>query len=196
MSDFSKKDGSFMYAKVTKESYWTVEIMDIEITPAGADSSSKPKKTNICKDEPNGRCTAIVDTGTYLIYGPKDQVKEHLAGIVVNKCSDLESLPKITFVMYAGEDNEPARLTLEPKDYTLEFKVSTQVDENNQPAVDCNVEENRENNDLCQSDCVIGIGPDEDTGWTLGQVFLRSFYSVFDRDKNRVGFVRAKPRVV
>lgn len=43
-------------------------------------------------------------------------------------------------------------------------------------------------------DCVMGIAPDADTGWTFGQVFLRSFYTVFDRDTDRIGFVRANPR--
>lgn len=55
-----------------------------------------------------------------------------------------------------------------PEDYVLHFKID---------GVD---------------DCVIGIVPDTlDQGWTLGQVFLRSFYTLFDRDNNRIGFVRS-----
>ena len=39
-------------------------------------------------------------------------------------------------------------------------------------------------------ECVVGVSPDKDTIWTLGQVFLRSFYTVFDRDADRIGFAR------
>lgn len=43
------------------------------------------------------------------------------------------------------------------------------------------------------TDCVLGLAPDtEDSGWTLGQVFLKSFLTVFDREGGgRVGFVRS-----
>lgn len=42
------------------------------------------------------------------------------------------------------------------------------------------------------TDCVMGLAADtEDTGWTLGQVFLKSFLTVFDRDGGRIGFVRS-----
>lgn len=43
------------------------------------------------------------------------------------------------------------------------------------------------------TDCVLGLAPDtEDSGWTLGQVFLKSFLTAFDReDGGRIGFVRS-----
>jgi len=43
------------------------------------------------------------------------------------------------------------------------------------------------------TDCVLGLAPDtEDSGWTLGQVFLKSFLTVFDREGGgRIGFVRS-----
>jgi len=38
----------------------------------------------------------------------------------------------------------------------------------------------------------MGLAADtEDTGWTLGQVFLKSFLTVFDREEGRIGFVRS-----
>lgn len=43
-----------------------------------------------------------------------------------------------------------------------------------------------------RDECVVGISPDKDVIWTLGQVFLRTFYSVFDRDENRIGFAHLK----
>jgi len=60
-------------------------------------------------------------------------------------------------------------LVLTPEDYVLQFDING------------------------EDDCVLGIGPDtEDTGWTLGQVFLRTFYTVFDReDGGKIGFVRS-----
>ena len=60
--------------------------------------------------------------------------------------------------------------------------------------MNCADPENKADPKKCTKDCVIGIGPDNDPGWTLGQVFLRSFYTVFDRDTDRVGFIRNNPK--
>ena len=200
---FSGTDNKFRYAAVTEKTYWTIELIDVELQ-----YGSKPAtKTNLCASNPNGRCKAIVDTGTYLIYGPRDHVTGPLKDLSVGACSDIEKLPKVTFIMYAGEGQTPARLTLEPRDYVLEFNVpsdsqSVFLEEGlaagskhmEAANVDCADPETAKDSSKCTKDCVIGIGPDNDSGWTLGQVFLRSFYTVFDRDTDRVGFIRNNPR--
>lgn len=55
-----------------------------------------------------------------------------------------------------------------PKDYIVWYKVG--------------------NKDYCS----LGIEPDfeDDYGWTFGQTFMKVFYTVFDRDNERLGFVR------
>jgi len=43
-----------------------------------------------------------------------------------------------------------------------------------------------------EDDCVIGIVPDNlDSGYTFGQVFLKAYYTLFDRENNRIGFVKS-----
>ena len=123
-------------------------------------------------------------------------------------CSDIDKLPKVTFIMYAGEGQTPARLTLHPRDYVLEFTVPVETQSvfleeglkagtkhlASADVVNCADPANKADPKKCTKDCVIGIGPDNDPGWTLGQVFLRSFYTVFDRDTDRVGFIRNNPK--
>jgi len=81
-------------------------------------------------------------------------------------CASYTNLPTFTFDFRVGPDSPPVKLELRPIDYVLKFE-----------------------NDG-RHECVTGISPDRDVIWTLGQVFLRSFYSVFDRDLNRIGFAR------
>eukprot|EP00943_MAST-04B_sp_MAST-4B-sp1_P000230 g230.t1 len=200
---FAGTDNKFRYASVTEKTYWTVEIMDIELQYGNKEAT----KTGVCSNNPNGRCKAIVDTGTYLIYGPREHVTGPLKDLTVGACSDVDKLPKVTFIMYAGEGQTPARLTLHPHDYVLEFSVPVEtanvfLEEGLGAAskhvetadVNCADPQNKEDPKKCTKDCVIGIGPDNDPGWTLGQVFLRSFYTVFDRDTDRVGFIRNNPK--
>ena len=64
---FVKPGAEFAFAAVIYKGYWTIAILDIELEyPAG-----EVVKTGVCANRPRKICRAIVDTGTYLIYGPR-----------------------------------------------------------------------------------------------------------------------------
>lgn len=95
-----------------------------------------------------------------------------LRDVEVNSCDDRANLPSIVLEIFGNKDtvgnDQVVELVLTPDDYVLEFDMNG------------------------VTDCVLGIAPDtEDTGWTLGQVFLKSFLTVFDRDEGKIGFVRS-----
>jgi len=115
------------------------------------------------------RCKAAVDTGTSLITGPSESIAklQELMGQVTN-CEDLSNLPTITFVI------DDVNYSLTPSQYVLQFEA-----EDGQPA-----------------SCLLGfkaldVPPPRGPLWVLGDVFMRSYFSVFDRSTNRIGFTVA-----
>jgi len=147
----------FHFVPVTERTYWTITLLDVRVQYA-----NKPPIAGFC---PNGGCKAIVDTGTYLLYGPEGDVKRML-NTDVDACVAHDLMLTFYFDFFVGTGQQSLTLALRPIDYILKFDNSG------------------------HEECVLGISPDKDTIWTLGQVFLRSFYTVFDRDSNRVGFAR------
>lgn len=67
-----------------------------------------------------------MDTGTYLIYGPEDQINELLSDMTLDDCSQKKDLPNVVFE-FIGEDNNGEReyieVTMTPEDYVLHFKI-------------------------------------------------------------------------
>ena len=115
---------------------------------------------------------AAIDTGTSLIAMPSEiseilnkeiGAKRSFAGQYTVDCDRVPSLPTLTFYL----DNKP--YMLEGKDYILNVQ-GTCI------------------SSFMGMDLPPPIGP----MWIIGDVFLRKFYTVYDLDKNAVGFAKAK----
>ncbi|XP_031420519.1 gastricsin-like [Clupea harengus] len=117
-------------------------------------------------------CQAIVDTGTSMLTAPRQFISQLMQGIGAQQgqngqamvdCSQINSLPTLTF-------------TINGVDFPL--PPSTYITQNGYG-------------------CSVGITPtylpsqDGQPLWILGDVFLRAYYSVYDRTNNRVGFATA-----
>jgi len=155
--DHSKFDGEIEYVPLTDESYWKVAMEGMKYG----------------KDDITSSVSAIVDSGTSLLAGPKDKVSKiaEAAGatLVMGKeytidCSKIDSLPAVELTLGGGK-----KFTLEGKDYVLQ--VSGQ--------------------------CLfafmgIDLPPRMGEMWILGDVFMRKYYTVFDYGKKQVGMAPVK----
>ena len=71
----------FSWGPIVEENYWTISLIDVRKDYKNKsieknkflqiDENTSDKNIKIC---PNG-CKTIIDTGTYLIYGPQEQVQ-------------------------------------------------------------------------------------------------------------------------
>lgn len=76
-----KKDltEEFKWAPISEKNYWTITLVDIKKYSANMFKSTSTEFESDTEDLsdkvmcPNG-CKSIIDTGTYLIYGPSDQL--------------------------------------------------------------------------------------------------------------------------
>eukprot|EP01027_Heterolobosea_sp_BB2_P022411 GEZU01032994.1.p1 GENE.GEZU01032994.1~~GEZU01032994.1.p1 ORF type:complete len:392 (-),score=106.35 GEZU01032994.1:129-1304(-) len=161
--DHSKYTGDIAYASLTSETYWQFDMDDVQLDGSSLGYCNK------------GACKAIADTGTSLIAGPMEQINAlntKLGAIPIRgegifpSCDVISNLPDIDIVI-SGRS-----FTLTPKDYVLQITS------------------------MGRTQCISGfmgidipapIGP----LWILGDVFISTYYTIFDFEGARVGFATA-----
>ncbi|XP_077695191.1 gastricsin-like [Eretmochelys imbricata] len=148
---------------------WTAVTQDAYWQIAIEGFSVKGQSTGWC----SGGCQGIVDTGTSLLTAPQEifsqlmediGAQENSYGEYMVSCSSIDSMPTISFTISGTS------FPLSPSAYVLPSN---------------------------SGECVVGISPtylpsqNGQPRWILGDVFLRSYYSVYDVGNNRMGFAPA-----
>jgi cathepsin D len=161
--DSSKYTNPMTWMQVTKDGYWQIKMDGVSI---GA--------TKVCE---NG-CQAIADTGTSLIAGPTEEIKQIQLAIGAApvpmspseywvSCNKMAQMPNISIVMNGRS------FVLTPHDYVMQISAMGHT--------------------ICLSGFMgIDMPPRIGPLWILGDVFIGRYYTAFDFGKNRVGFAYAK----
>nr|AAB88862.1 cathepsin D [Sparus aurata] len=154
--------GDLHYVNVTRKAYWHI----------GMDGLQVGNQLSLCK----AGCEAIVDTGTSLIVGPVEEVR------ALHKA--IGALPLIDGE-YGLDCSGSHRCLLSLS--TLGGRMFNLTGE------DYVMKESQMGMSICVSGFMaMDIPPPAGPLWILGDVFIGKYYTVFDRNADRVGFAPAK----
>jgi len=156
--DSAKFKGDLKYVKLESATYWEIALDSIEAGDYKKDSSDE-------------KITAIVDSGTSLMTGPKAEIVKlaesvgataNIVGEYTIDCAKVPDLPDVVFTIGGTEYSIPGPKTIIQAQSTCLFAFM---------ALD-----------------IPAPGPQ----WILGDVFMREFYTVFNYHDQTIGFAKAK----
>jgi len=149
--------GSVTYVPVTKRGFWQVDIETISVDGT------------VIR---NGPIDSIIDTGTSLITGPPDAVKQFYASIP--GAQDASATVGKGFYTFPCSSPPTVSLTFGGVAFDIlseAFNLGTAS--------------------AGSSDCVGGVSASGDVDfWIVGDVFLRGVYTAFDKTNAQVGFAK------
>jgi hypothetical protein len=155
--DSSKFKGDLKYVKLDAATYWQITMDKI--------SAGDFEKTS------DDKITAIVDSGTSLLAGPKKDIakiaaavgaKPNIIGEYTIDCKTLDDIPDVTFTIGGVDYTIPGKKTIIQAQGTCLFAF-------------------------------MGIDfPPPGPQWILGDVFMREYYTVFNYNDKTIGFAKAK----
>ena len=179
-------EGPLTWLPVVRQFYWEVRLEDVFVDgePMGFCGRGYPWSAS-----DGGGCKAVFDTGTSLIAGPSVEVAELLRRLDIearcgggggrsgNRNQSIiihSALPTIALKMNG------MMFEIEPSDYVIR---SPDDSENS-------LEEGRID---CRGGFMpLDVPPPRGPLWILGDLFMRRFYTVFDRGAARVGLARSR----
>ncbi|XP_074489355.1 gastricsin-like [Sebastes fasciatus] len=161
--DNSLYQGQIIWTPVTSQTYWQIGVDGFQING---------RETGWCSQG----CQSIVDTGTSSLTAPSQLIGDIMQAIGAQRnqygnymvnCGQVNNLPTLSFVISG------VPVPLPPSAYiTQHYQNGYQY-------------------------CSVDINPtylpshDGQPLWIFGDVFLREYYSVYDRTNNRLGFAQA-----
>lgn len=184
--------GDMVQIPMSQKGYFQFKML--QVTFVGGSGKTPPL---LCQ----GGCQAIADTGTSLVVGPVEEIRQlntflgmtrTPSGDYVIKCSQMQYLPAIAFRLYKWD------MILTPDDYILKvrlifsefFAICLIV---YRPVI-LTAQEMDGQTQTCSSG-FSGMNtpgdPNVNPNWILGDVFMRKYVTRFDMDKNTVGFAKA-----
>eukprot|EP01102_Stenamoeba_stenopodia_P018577 TRINITY_DN6835_c0_g1_i1.p1 TRINITY_DN6835_c0_g1~~TRINITY_DN6835_c0_g1_i1.p1 ORF type:complete len:430 (+),score=103.52 TRINITY_DN6835_c0_g1_i1:59-1291(+) len=154
--------GDFVYQPLSAELWWEFKLDDFQVGGTNL---------NFC---PSGGCNAICDTGTSLIAGPTASINAlnsklgatTTRGEAIFNCATISSLPTVNIIIGGNT------FSLAPSDYVLQVSAGGQT--------------------VCLSGFQgIDLPPQVGTLFILGDVFISTYYTVFDYQNLRLGWAKA-----
>jgi len=156
--DSSKFEGDLNYVHLDAATYWQITL-------------DKVAAGSYEKEASDAKITAIVDSGTSLITGPKAEVgklatavgaKPNIMGEYTIDCATIDQIPDVVFTIGGIEYKIPGNKTVIQAQGTCLFAF-------------------------------MGIDfPSPGPQWILGDVFMREYYTVFNYNDQSIGFAKAK----